>query len=145
MVNLLSNELKVIANIRGIKGYESMSKDKLFSALIVFKNEDHDADLANINKTIREIQKENRDEDKVLRDLGFLFNPEKDHYEPKKTVSTFNNNYIEYESIGDKSKILTVREYLDMIRPYLSGVINNYKTQDELINIIKRKTNGKFS
>ena len=31
-----------------------------------------------------------------LKDLTFLFDPEKDHNEPKKAVSAFNNNYIEY-------------------------------------------------
>ena len=51
-------------------------------------------DPTKINKTIREIRKENFDEDKILRDLDFTFDPEKDHYEPKKTVRAFNNNYI---------------------------------------------------
>ena len=31
----------------------------------------------------------------MLRHLGFLFDPEKDHYKPKKTASAFNNNYIQ--------------------------------------------------
>ena len=43
----------------------------------------------------------------------------------------FNNNYIQYESKGDKDKILTISEYLDMIRPYLVNIINDYKTQSE--------------
>ena len=33
MVNLSLNELKLISKFRGIKGYESMSEDKLLSAL----------------------------------------------------------------------------------------------------------------
>ena len=70
------------------------------------------------NKTIREIRKENHDEDKILRNLDFVFDSEKDHYELRKTVSAFNNNYIQYEIIGDKDKTLTIRESLDMIRPY---------------------------
>ena len=49
MANLSLNELKVIARIRGIKGYESMSKDKLLSALNVSKS----------MKTIIEVRKEN--------------------------------------------------------------------------------------
>ena len=49
------------------------------------------------------------------KDLDFTFDPEKDHYEPKKTVSAFNNNYIQSESIRDKDKTLTITEYLDMI------------------------------
>ena len=70
MLNLSLNELKLIAKIRGIKGYESMSEDKLLSA----PNESESV------KTITEIRKEYRDEDKILRDLDFIFDPEKDHY-----------------------------------------------------------------
>ena len=47
----------------------------------------------------------------------------------KKTVSAFNDNYIQHESIEDKDKTLTIKEYLDMIRPYLSDIINDHKTQ----------------
>ena len=46
-------------------------------------------------------------------------------------VSVFNNNYIQYESIGDKDKNLSIKEYIDIIRPYLSDIINNHKTQGE--------------
>ena len=52
---------------------------------------------------------------------------DKDHYKPIKTKGTFNNNYIEYESRGDKDKRLSVREYLYMIMPYLEDIINNPK------------------
>ena len=111
MLNLSLNELKLIAN------------------------EDYDADKAlkttKINKTITQRRIGNRDEDKMLRDLDFTFYPEKDHYEPKKTVSPFNNKYIQYESIGDKDKNLSIKEYIDIFRPYLSDIINNHKTQGE--------------
>ena len=43
---------------------------------------------------------------------------EKNYYKPIKTKSTFNNNYIEYESRGDKSKNLSPEDYLD-IKPFL--------------------------
>ena len=112
-----------------------MSEDRLLSALNVLgsakkieknlddtksaRNEYFDTDKAlkatKINKTIREIRKENRDEEKILRDLDFTFDPEKDHYGPKKTVSAFNNNYIQYESIEDKDKNLSIKEYIDII------------------------------
>ena len=39
----------------------------------------------------------------------------------------FNNNYIEYESRGNKDKRLTVKEYLYTIMPYLEKMINNHK------------------
>ena len=35
----------------------------------------------NMNKTIREIRRENYEADKILRDFNFTFDPEKDHYE----------------------------------------------------------------
>ena len=56
---------------------------------------------------------------------------EEDYYEQIRTNNAFNSNYIEYESSGDKYKILSIKEYLDMIRQYLSDVINNHKTRGE--------------
>ena len=43
----------------------------------------------------------------------------------------FNKIYNEYENIGDKDKTLTIKEYLYMITPYLSNIINYHKTRDE--------------
>ena len=47
------------------------------------------------------------------------------------TNGAFNNNYIQYESMRskDKDKNLSIKEYIDVIRPYLSDIINNHKTQ----------------
>ena len=56
---------------------------------------------------------------------------DKDYYKSIKTKSAFNNNYIEYESKGDKNKNLSPEECLDIIRPYLSDIINDHKTQSE--------------
>ena len=86
-------------------------------------------DPTKINKTIRKIRKENRDEDKILRILRFWSVSEKDRYEPVKTVGAFSNNYIEYESNSDKNKSLSVKD-LDKIIPYLSNLINDLKTQE---------------
>ena len=134
MHNLSLDELKLTLKGRGIKSYKSMSKDGLLSALNVsesVKESETMLDSTKINKTIREIRKENRNEDKILGDLRFLFDPEKDHYKPIKTANAFNNNYIQYESIGDKDKKLTIKKYLDRIRPNLSDIINDHKTQGE--------------
>ena len=54
-----------------------------------------------------------------------------DYYKPIIVNGAFNNNYIQYESRGDKDKILTISEYLDMIRPYLVDMINEHKSQSE--------------
>ena len=50
---------------------------------------------------------------------------------PKKTFHAFSNNYIEYESKGVKDKTLSIKEYFDMNRSYLSDVVNDHKTQGE--------------
>ena len=54
-----------------------------------------------------------------------------DYYKPIEGNNTFDNNYIQYESKGDKDKILSIREYLNMIRPYLVDMINYHKNQSE--------------
>ena len=131
MLNLLLNKLNIIANIRRIKSHKIMSKHVL-SALIASeskRNQDHDADPASINKTIKEIRKKNRDEGKILKDLDFTFDPGKHRYVPEKTDSGFNNNYIQYETIVDQDKTLLPKGYLDVIRLYLSHMINNDQTQ----------------
>ena len=38
---------------------------------------------------------------------------------------------MEYESKGYKDKILSIKGYLNIIRPYLSDIINDHKTQGE--------------
>ena len=68
---------------------------------------------------------------KRIRDVKdlFYFSNDEDYYKPIITNGAFNNNYIQYESKGNKNKILTTSEYLDTIRPYLSDIINYHKTQ----------------
>ena len=53
----------------------------------------------------------------------------KDYYKPKLNRSGYNNNYIEYRSEGDK--LLTIEEYLDLIKPYLKELINDHKNNGE--------------
>ena len=50
-------------------------------------------------------------------------------YKPIKLKSAFNGNYIEYESKGVKDKNLFPEEYLDIIRTFLSNMINDHKTR----------------
>ena len=78
---------------------------------------------------------EYRNENKKLsiRNVRELFHLSisEDYYKPIKVNSAFNNNYIQYESNGDKDKILTISECLDMIRPYLVEMINGLKNQSK--------------
>ena len=50
---------------------------------------------------------------------------EDDYYKPIRVGNFWNNIYIEYESNGDKNKNLSVKEYLNEIKPYLRDVIIN--------------------
>ena len=184
MLNLSLNELKKIEKMRRIKGYRSMSKENLLSALESadsrnnFNNarikkirEDFNKlrdrflkpKMKEIRRSLYEIEnKKNLSKSKIkdieqnfieleeslynfnkyhdyddikyygIRYIRNLFDEvDEDYYKPIKTESAFNGNYIEYESKEDRDKNLSVKEYLDMIRPYLSSMINDHKTQGE--------------
>ena len=86
-----------------------------------------------------------------IKDVKDLFDLSiyEDYYKSIITNSVFNSNYIQYESRGNKDKIVTISEYLDMIGPFLSDIINDQKTQGEWRihsgnTIIKRKTQSEW-
>ena len=70
---------------------------------------------------------------KGIRDIGNSFNLsiDEDYYKPIRTIRVFDNkiNYIDIK-VKEKDKILSVK-YLDMIRPYLSDIINDHKTEEK--------------
>ena len=53
---------------------------------------------------------------------------DEDYYKPIVARGAFNGSYIQYESKGDKGKNLSIKEYLNFIKPYLSNIINDHKT-----------------
>ena len=59
----------------------------------------------------------------------FKLSIDKDYYKPTLVKSGYNNDYTRYKSKGDK--ILTVKEYLSLIEPYLANMINDYKSKGE--------------
>ena len=59
----------------------------------------------------------------------FKLSIDKDYYKPILVKSGYVGNYIQYESRGDK--ILTLKEYLDLIEKYLRELINYYKNKGE--------------
>ena len=54
---------------------------------------------------------------------------DEDYYKPILLKSGFNNNYVQYESKGDR--ILGIHEYLTLIEKYLRELINHYKNKGE--------------
>ena len=54
---------------------------------------------------------------------------DEDYYKPVLLKSGYNNNYVQYESKGDR--ILGIHEYLALIEKYLRELINHYKNKGE--------------
>ena len=70
--------------------------------------------------------------DRIIRDIKTRFEQEvEDYYKPKTVSNLWNNNYIEYGSNGDKNRILSLDEYLNKIKSYLSIIIIDLKNSDE--------------
>ena len=127
MQNQSRDELEQIAKMRCIKNYKNMSKEGLLIALL--KSEQSLAELCNKVEETKKYPDHDDLDYEGIRDIENLFDEiNEDYYKPVKTKIAFNDNYIEYESRGDKDKNLSPKEYLDMIRPYLRDMINNHKT-----------------
>ena len=67
-------------------------------------------------------------EHRLIRDIKHLFyqSIDEDYYKPIGTKNAFTGNYIEYGSRGNKNKNLLPEEYLNMIRPCLSVMMNDH-------------------
>ena len=52
-----------------------------------------------------------------------------DYYKPIKSYEAFHNSYVNYQSEGDKDKILSIIEYFNMIIQYLRDIINDDKDE----------------
>ena len=103
----LEKELEIIAKNRGIRVYKSMSEGDLKASNPV-----------KTTKTVREIRKENRGEYKILRDLGFMSDPKKNYYDPKKLlvfllITTFNMKVWEIKTkIYQSKNILMLPDHI---------------------------------
>ena len=64
---------------------------------------------------------------KNIRDL-FDLSIDEDYYQPTIVRGAFNSSYIQYESKGDKGKNLSIKEYLNMIKPSLRDIINDHNS-----------------
>ena len=54
-----------------------------------------------------------------------------DNYKPVRIGNAFSSNYIKYKSNGDIDKTSSIKDYFGKIKPYLSDIINDHKTQGE--------------
>ena len=65
-----------------------------------------------------------------IKELENLFGDtdnDDNYYKPVLVKTSFKDGYKYYESRGDKDKKLSVKQYLYMIMPYLSDLINDHK------------------
>ena len=91
----------------------------------------------NIIKDIRNLFRQGKEtnaiKDRILKDIKNLFEHEEEeenYYEPVRVSNFWSNNYIKYNSNGDRDKTQLVWEYLNEIRPYLKDIINKLKKSD---------------
>ena len=68
---------------------------------------------------------------KEIKDIANLFKIliDKDYYKPKLNKSGYNKNYAQYESKGDK--ILSLKEYPNLIEKYLRELLEECKQKGE--------------
>ena len=68
---------------------------------------------------------------KGIKDIETVFkiSNDKDYYKPKLNKSGYNKDYAQYESKGDK--ILSLKEYLNLIEKYFRELIEEYKLKGE--------------
>ena len=66
-----------------------------------------------------------------------MYGHETSIFDPAKTTSKifgsssfWNNNYIAYESNGDRNKSLSLKEYLDKIKSYLRDIVIDLQEYD---------------
>ena len=59
--------------------------------------------------------------------ISFGETSEEDYYKPIFVKRSHKGNYKYYESNGDKEKILSVKQYLNKITPYLYDLINDHR------------------
>ena len=69
----------------------------------------------------KENEKKKEIKDIIIRDIRSLFK-EEDYYKPKRVSYFWKNNYIQYESNSDRNKNLSIEEYFNKIKPYLSDI-----------------------
>ena len=75
-------------------------------------------------------KKEKLIKDRLIRDIMTLFEQQEDYYKPERVNNIWNNNYIEYESNGNKNRNLSLNKYLNKIEPYLTNIIIDLQNSD---------------
>ena len=104
----------------------------------------------NLLKLVNKLNKKEKHRYHYLDDLDYhgltdienaFDNIDDDYYKPILVKSSFNESYKYYKSRGDKDKKLSIEQYLDVIKPYLSDLINDHKAIETSSNEWKIQIN----
>ena len=87
--------------------------------------------LDELDQKILKLEKYHNYDDHEYKGIKDLLKPSiyKDYYKPVLVISGYHNNFVQYESKGDK--ILSIQEYLALTEKYLKKLINQYKKEGE--------------
>lgn len=69
-----------------------------------------------------------------IKDIEYLFGDLNDYYRPILAKQSFGGDYEFYTCRGDKDKKLQLKEYIAMIIPYLSVLIDEKKSNNQKSN-----------
>ena len=127
---------KELYEIENKKNLSNMEKEKIDDNLLEIVNK------LNKKEKYRYHDRDNLDYHGI-RDNENLFDADnnEDYYKPILVKSSFKENYKYYESRGDKDKKLSIEQYLAMIKPYLSDLINENKAIETSSNEWKIQIN----
>ena len=119
----MKNSKKIFNNPAKKDVLKPIVTEVIFDPKINVKQNKNEIEEEKIIKAIRNLfrlkREDNAIEDKVLREIRILFKSdedEDDYYKPVRTNNAFSGKYIKIKSNDDKSKCLSVKEYLNKTR-----------------------------
>ena len=127
---------KELYKIENKKNFLDGEKEKVYDNLVELVNK------LNKKEKYRYHDRDNLDYHGI-RYIENLFDADNndDYYKPILVKSSFNESYKYYESRGDKDKKLLIEQYFDVIKPYLSDLINDHKAIETSSNEWKIQIN----
>ena len=135
--NKISDIRRILNRLRDVlpRKYRKIIKEKLYeiehNENLSEENEEYLRKLVRILNDKEKYSPYDRDDFDYygIRDIENLFDEasEEDYYKPIFVKSSHKGNYKYYESNGDKEKILSVKQYLNKITPYLYDLINDHR------------------
>ena len=81
-------------------------------------------------KKKKKIKKKKVIRDKIIRYIKTLLEQEEDYYKPERVRNSWKNNYIEYESNGNKNRNLSLDKDLPKIKPHFRNIIINLQSSE---------------